>query len=163
MRSQRNFRAYIYIIGVFALAALLFGCGRKPLFFAYSSTSVEGWEPGDTLKFHVDSVEQGGDYRLSLWLRTSVSEPYPFTSLWLVMRTQLHRPDTLLCDTTECRLINEQGESVGHGISLFQYSFPLKSLHLPTGSSADIRIFHIMRREVLPGITDVGVRFDPAF
>ena len=39
------------LCGLSALAGIVTGCEDKPLAFNYCSTPVEGWEPGDTLKF----------------------------------------------------------------------------------------------------------------
>lgn len=139
-------------------------CDRRTPVLAYCPTPVEGWEPGDTLKYHIDSLAAAGRYRLSLGVRTSATMPYPFKSLWLVVRRDWHRPDTTLTDTrvdtVEVRLTDQKGDVNGRGVSLYEYSLPLEEDNLSQGTTADIRIIHIMRREVLPGVTDVGIRLD---
>lgn len=146
-----------FIILLLALAALA-GCQQQPSAFAYRSTSVDGWEPGDTLHFHIDSLKESGNYVLTLGIRTSASTPYPFQTLWLVVQQKWYNPDTLRIDTVECRLTDEKGDIAGHGVSLYQYTQPFLSQHLNAGASADFSIIHIMRREMIPGISSVGIK-----
>lgn len=153
----RAFHALL-ILSVLLLTA---ACLRHPAAFEYQSTSDDGWEPGDTLRFHIDSLHHRGNYNLSLGLRTSASTPYPFQSIWLVVRQQWHNPDTLMTDTVECRMTNSKGDVTGKGVSVYAFTKNLKQLSLPQGTSADITINHIMRREVLPGVINVGIRLDP--
>lgn len=135
-------------------------CSRQPVAHEYRSTPVEGWEPGDTLKFRIDTLRESGIYRLTLGVRTSASKPYPFRSVWLVVRQHWHRPDTLLIDTVECVLTDEKGDIAGHGVSLYQYRQPLPRIKHSEGSRAELSITHIMRREMIPGISAVGFRFE---
>lgn len=138
----------------------LIGCQRQLGAFAYRSTSVDGWEPGDTLHFHIDTLRQSGNYLLTLGIRTSASTPYPFQSIWLVVQQRWYNPDTLRTDTVECRLTDEKGDIAGHGVSLYQHTRPFLTQHLPAGASADFRIIHIMRREMLPGVAGVGIKLE---
>lgn len=141
---------------VWALAA----CREQPAAYEYRPTPVEGWEPGDTLKFSVDTLRKSGTYRLTLGVRTSASTPYPFRSVWLVVRQRWHNPDTLLVDTVECALTDEKGDITGSGVSLYQYRQPMSQMQLTEGSSAELSIIHIMRREMIPGITAVGIKLE---
>lgn len=148
------FRQIVILLVVLSVAA----CGDKPVAYDYCATPVEGWEPGDTLRFRIDTIRRSGDYELSLGVRTSASTPYPFQSLWLVVRQHWHNPERLVLDTLECRLTDEKGDVAGRGISLYQYDLPWKRVRLEAGDCADFSVYHIMRRELLPGITDVGVK-----
>lgn len=136
----------------------LLSCGRQPSAYRYCSTPVEGWEPGDTLKIHIDTLASSGTYTLSVGLRTSASTPYPFRSLWIVIRQHWHNPERIVNDTLECRLTNEKGDVTGHGVSLYQYDQPWKEVTLERGTSADLSITHYMRSEMVRGIADVGIK-----
>ena len=46
----------------------------------------------------------------------------------------------------------------GHGISTYQYNFHLTTLTLNEGDSLHIAVRHNMKREILPGISDIGIR-----
>lgn len=135
-----------------------FSCTDKPVAFDYCPTAVEGWEPGDSLKFHIDTLKHAGQYELSIGVRTSSSNPYPYQTLWLVVRQHWHNPSQELIDTIRLQLTNERGDPQGHGVTLYQYDQPWRTLQLREGQSADISIIHVMRREMLPGISDVGIQ-----
>lgn len=127
------------LCGLTALTGVVTGCEDKPLAFNYCPTPVEGWEPGDTLKFHVDTVKTAGTYRIDLGVRTSSSTPYPFQSLWLVVRQHWHNPNRELCDTVMFKLTNQRGDPNGHGVTIYQYDMPCnnsKSLPAPVPTSA---------------------------
>lgn len=142
--------------------AFLCACNDRPSAFDYRSTPVEGWELGDTLKYHVDTITTSGNYLFSLGIRTSASTPYPFQSLWLVVKQHWHNPEQEVTDTIQCQLTNDRGDAQGHGVSLYQYDQNIKTLPLPQGASADIRVYHIMRSEMIVGIADVGIKLQKA-
>lgn len=138
--------------------ASLCACTDRPSAFDYRSTPVEGWELGDTLKYHVDTIAASGNYRFSLGIRTSASTPYPYQSLWLVIKQHWHNPEQEVTDTIQYQLTNDRGDAQGHGVSLYQYDQDIKTLLLPQGASADISVYHIMRSEMIVGIADVGIK-----
>ncbi|MBR1411819.1 MAG: gliding motility lipoprotein GldH, partial [Prevotella sp.] len=46
----------------------------------------------------------------------------------------------------------------GTGINHYQYTFPLATIDLEKEEALRIIIRHDMKRELLPGITDVGIQ-----
>ena len=42
-------------------------------------------------------------------------------------------------------------------MSYYQYDFPLSTLRLKEGDSLALVVRHAMKREILPGISDVGI------
>ncbi len=146
---------------ILSLCAVLASCreGRTAA-FEYRPVPVEGWEAGDTLHFRVDTIRQGGSYRLSIGVRTSAAKPYPFRSIWLLICQHRHNPEAFTRDTLECRLANERGDALGNGTSLYTSTAAWQTVQLPEGSSADITVNHIMRRDMLQGVTDVGIKLE---
>ena len=61
-------------------------------------------------------------------------------------------------DTLNCDLIDKHGNNKRSGVSQYQYLFPLKTLPLQRGDSLHLEVHHDMKREILPGITSVGIR-----
>ena len=57
-----------------------------------------------------------------------------------------------------CSLISEHGVAKGRGISNYQYIFHLTTLKLEQGDKLRVAVRHDMKREILPGIADIGVR-----
>ena len=61
-------------------------------------------------------------------------------------------------DEINCKLVSEEGEIGGDGISYFQYQFPVRDLRLHQGDSIHLSVTHNMKREIMPGIDDAGIR-----
>ena len=94
-------------------------------------------------------------YQFALGLRSSDS--YPYTVIWLAVEREFSHPDTLRRDTVKCQLMDSVTHRMGKGIYMYQYDVPLPSMTLHYGQTGQVRIIHLMQREVLPGIHDVGV------
>ncbi len=142
------------IISIFAIA-LLCSCGDGPAFMEYKHTPQSGWEKNDTISFCVPAAEKSGDYALTLLLRTD--NTFPFMSVEMLVdvteeRSLQHERYTMICELT-----NERGITKGNGINLFQHSFPIATRHLEPGDSLHVTVRHNMKREILPGIPDVGL------
>lgn len=136
-------------------------CKENAAAYTFSSTPVDGWERSDVLTFPVDSVTSEGDYRIDVSVRTSSARAYPFRTLWLVVGQQWKNPAEVRSDTVVCRLVNDDGDPDGRGVSLLQYDFPVDTVRLVSGTCGQITVRHIMRRDILLGISDIGVKVTP--
>lgn len=56
-----------------------------------------------------------------------------------------------------CRLMNKSGHTQGQGINYYQYEFIVADIPLNAGDSLRIGIRHDMKREILPGLSDLGI------
>ena len=121
MRSLIHIKLWAVAVLLCCAFTCFVACGERPVAYDFCSTSVEGWEPGDTLKFHVDTLDASGVYNLSIGVRTSSSTPYPYQTLWMVVRQQWHHPDQVMLDTIKMQLTNEFGDPQGHGVTLYQF------------------------------------------
>ena len=141
---------------------LFASCNRSVKYNQYAHTSVVGWEKNDVLSFDVPPLEQDGEYARQLGLR--ITSAYPFMSLSLIVDTKKWSAGTVPSDytqsrdTLQCELINNEGRSLGQGIGSYQYTFSLPTVHYAAGDSLHIEVRHDMKREILPGISDVGVK-----
>lgn len=61
-------------------------------------------------------------------------------------------------DTIQCKLIDKNGATTGQGISYYQYNFPINVYQLNKNDSIHVTIRHDMKREILPGISDIGLK-----
>ena len=59
--------------------------------------------------------------------------------------------------TLPCRLMNKRGNTQGQGINYYQYDFIVADIPLNAGDSLRIGIRHDMKREILPGLSDLGI------
>lgn len=149
-------RSNIRFIAALTLTATLtiVSCDRKTVYDRFEH--VNGWERGDTVTFAVRPVKADGMYKEEVGLRINAS--YPFMGLCIIADQRIIPGDIMRSDTLNCKLIDKKGNAKGRGLSCFQYRFHTTSMRLSKGDSLIIKIRHNMKREVLPGIEDVGIR-----
>lgn len=145
----------LYIIGV-ALLLLLTACNRQTVYNHYEHTPVTGWEKNDTLIFYTEPLTATSQYVEEVGVR--ISGDYPFMSLILIIDQTILPSFETRSDTLTCSLIDERGNAKGYGVSHYQYKFPLMTLPLREGDRLHISVRHDMKREILPGISDVGIK-----
>ena len=153
MASKRYTLLY-YIVAVLLLTA----CNKRTEYFHYESTPEGGWERSEHLSFTISDISADGTYEETLGLRTSGN--YPYRNVQLIVTQHINPYGKTFCDTVSAMLIDERGITLGDGAIHYQYTFPLRQLTLTAGQSIAIAIRHDMMREVLPGITDVGIRLE---
>ena len=139
-----------------SVVLLFLSCCPEKLFDEYKPTPVTGWEKNDTISFEVPRITENGFYGLELGLRTNGA--YPFTAITLIVELTVFPRGNSYKDTINCELVDQKGKELGNGVSYFQYLFPIRKESLETGDSLRVNIRHDMKREVLPGISDVGMK-----
>ena len=138
------------------VAMLLTACDHRTIYDRYESTALSGWEKNDTITFAIRPLKDAATYRALLGVRTTDS--YPFTSLTLIVEQEIMPAHRVLVDTICCELTDEQGKVLGDGIGYRQYQFEVRQLQLQEGDSLHVVVRHDMKREILPGICDVGIK-----
>lgn len=138
-----------------AAAVILTACQRNTLYDQYGHTSATGWDKNDTLTFHVPRLTDGGLFSRELRLR--INSSYPFRALTLVVEQTVFPDHTVRTDTVNCPLSNADGSRPVRGVGFYQYAFPIPPVRLEKGDSLKINIHHYMKRDILPGITDIGI------
>lgn len=131
-------------------------CTDDALYRSYQSVPIDGWDAADPVAFQVDTLRQPTTCHILLNVRTSAMEAYDFRTLYLEVRQQWNGR-LLRCDTIACLLSDERGEIEGDGVMRYQYTFPVSTVSLPAGSVGYLRVRHLMRREILEGISDIGI------
>lgn len=143
-------RLLLMICTAVALAA----CTPNKVYDHYDHTPIWGWERNDTLVFNVPPVDAAGKYVSRMGMR--INGAYPFMGLTVIVEQTVMPSRRTVVDTITCDLINADGTPRGRGVGYYQYSFPVTVEHLDEGDSLHVTIRHNMRREILPGISDVG-------
>lgn len=149
-----NLRALIFALFVL----LLVGCQDRKVYHRYAATDIEGWDVTERIEFPVDTLIEGGTFRPTLHLRITTGGEYPFQSIAIAV-TQRWTCDTVLMertDTLQCRFTTPSGHRLEKGISRSQFAYSLPALQLPARAVGKISIVHLMRKETIPGISDVG-------
>lgn len=137
------------------LSVLFAACNDKKVYDTFHHTPLAGWEKNDSLSFDVHKLKTSGRYLSTLALR--IDDEYPFMGLTLIVEQTVHPSHTKHVDTLNCALIGANGIPKGQGIGYYQYAFGVTSMNLQKGDSLHISVRHNMKREILPGISNVGV------
>lgn len=147
---------------------LIQSCDEQTAFSHYHSLSSHGWLASDTIRIDVDTIRMDAQYQVNLGIRTSSAHAYPYQNLTLVVEQQWttdassSRPLTSLSkDTLQIAIITPSGDIVGEGVSSYQYIVPFPSLHLYPGVKGTFKVYHLMRKRQLSGITNVGIEIIP--
>lgn len=141
----------------FILATMAFAvvaCSHLPVYSHYEHIDSEGWQREDTITF-TTAVANTADYQMMLGLRTT--NAYPYTSLTFVARCLTANNGIILNDTITLNITDDDGNSNGRGIMIFQHSHTLPTHALHAGDTLTVSVSHLMSRHLLPGVTDVGL------
>ena len=143
-------------IGTFLFLLLLAtACQNDKVYDTFLHTPLSGWEKNDTLTFNIPQIRKSDVYYSGLTLR--INNDFPFKSLTLIVEQTIWPSHARYTDTLNCNLIGDNGIAKGHGVSYYQYDFPIRNLHLQTGDSLHIQVRHDMKREILPGVSNIGI------
>ena len=145
-------------ICLLTVALALAGCNRQTVYHHYEKASVDGWERNDTLVFNVSPASSDAVLQEEVQLR--INNKYPFMGLSLIVEQTTFPSNVRRVDTLNCHLIDKKGGVEGKGINYVQYGFYLTDISVSEGDSLSIALHHNMKREILPGIIDLGIRLD---
>ena len=144
----------IVMIFMITAMAVMSSCTGNKVYDKYQHTPISGWEKNDTLKFEVPKMNANGVFAANLGLR--INSSFPFMGLTLIVEQTIYPSHLTRSDTINCQLIDKTGKSKGLGISYYQYNFALSHVSLNKGDSLVVKVRHNMKREILPGISDIG-------
>lgn len=143
------------VLATVATAAVLTACDEVIVYSHYEHTHLTGWERNDTILFCIPSMSQPGRFDETLGVR--INDTYPFTSISLIVEQRVYPGYRSRRDTIKCTLADENGIFRGPGVDLHQNTFQLGHIDLKRGDSLTVKVRHVMKRETLPGISDIGI------
>ena len=146
------------IISILLLTAVwgMTSCNRQQTVYSqYEHIDGTAWEKTDTITFDVPPFKTAGTYHKKLGLR--LAEGFPFMTLSIEMELQVLPKGMIYSSQHKLSVIDQQGNPKGKGLSLYQYEFDLGKVELEEGDSLHIRVAHNMKREILPGVMDIGI------
>lgn len=140
----------------FMIGAVLFAsCTNATIYHAYQSIDEEGWSKHDTLVYRLPPDSVRDIYSINIGLRTS--DTYRYTGLWLVIAQDLEKKGSFVRDTINYQITDKNGIMLGKGYATHQQEKPFLTIRTTPYGGRTIKIFHIMKREVISGIKDVGI------
>ena len=125
----------LYMAALTATVASAVSCSDSRTYDHYESVPLQGWLRNDTLVFDVPRQWEG-TYQLDLGIRAA--QTYPYRSISMLME----------------RLAGQDG------ISSTEILHPVTTFHLNRNDSLHITVHHIMSRDAVPGISDIGLRME---
>ena len=131
---------------------------RPVMEHTYRSLPTEGWSTYEPMNFFMDTLREDGWYNLRIGIR--LTEDFPYRSVWLQVSQTWNDSMPVRLDTVVCRLTDSDGDFSGSGLSVYQYEFPIGHFFLKKGAAGRIMVRHLMRREMLPGVSDIGILLD---
>ncbi|HBN46811.1 MAG TPA: gliding motility lipoprotein GldH [Prevotella sp.] len=137
---------------------LCVACTGNKVYDHYNHTPIGGWEKIDTLKFDVSPLKKSGLYATSMGLR--INNAFPFISMTLIVEQTVLPANKTVIDTINCPLVDKNGRVKGKGVGFYQYHFPVSLMTLHENDSLHITVRHDMKREILPGVSDVGIELE---
>ena len=128
---------------------------QQTVYANYAPIDDTTWEKTDTITFDVPPVKAAGTYQEKLGLR--LADDFPFLALSMDIEIQVQPKGILHSSQHKFSVIDQGGNPKGKGLSLQQYTFDLGDLELEEGDSLHISMAHNMKREILPGVVDLGI------
>ncbi len=150
MRSKHLICLMILTAGLLSTA-----CTPQQGYSRFEHIPSTDWEKADTIDFLIPPVAESGTYQEALHLRINTS--FPFQSLTVEVIETVYPENSRKRYVRNCPLIDKNGNIKGAGVSLFQYTYPLGDIQLNRGDSVRIAVTHCMAREIMNGVTDVGI------
>lgn len=127
------------------------------LYHHYETVADEGWDKEDTLLFSTDTLRETASCSLEVEMRTTMDYPYRSLSM-MVEETAVPTGEKRVYSVT-LQIATDEGERNGEHISICTLGEVLPGEHkVMKGNVVNYKIYHKMRRQVLPGIKDVGVK-----
>ena len=152
-RKQFSFsNLAMFVIIVLALVA----CNDSRVYDKYQSLSIDGWGRTDTVTFNVPRQEEG-IYNMDLGMR--VFQNYPYKSITLIVERTVIRTQHKKQTSQSYQVIDNEGRLVGkRGITTSAIEQRIGIFPLQRNDSLKVSVYHIMSKELLPGISDIGIQ-----
>lgn len=140
------------------VSLFFFSCEQKAVYEQYQAIHNTTWEKNKEYYFTFQIEDISVPYNLTLEVRNN--NLYPYQNLWIFCNEE--QPiGPLKRDTLECILADEYGKWHGHGISLFQSSFPVRTHYKFQHTGQYTFSFRQgMRCDALKGIQEIGFRVE---
>jgi gliding motility-associated lipoprotein GldH len=159
MDKNRIQRVNLKWLVVPALLLFMWACDFSRVYEDYKPIEKEGWHKDSLVSFNVDITDTISANNLMVNVRNMGN--YPNSNIWLFVK--IYSPDgKCIGDTIEYTLADLSGKWKGSGIGdIFDNQFPFKSnVNFPVSGEYRVEVQHGMRKTILPGISDIGIRIE---
>lgn len=134
---------------------IITSCQDSPFFIEYTPVDTSGWDSHDYQRYCIGSSPTDRTASFTVGVRTTPL--YPHTNISLRVRL-FEQGRVVMTDTVHFNLEGRDHLSLSQALPLSTHELPLhKTYPLKKDSIYRLRIYHIMRLDPLPGISDVGI------
>lgn len=156
--TRQALRGFGRIVLLLLAVLLTVACDEARTYDHFEHVDTEGWDSADAVCFDVPR-QSSGTYTMTLGLRHTLD--YPYTNLGVVVESTIFPRRTVVRDTISCVMNDGVGKPTGQrGISVSEQSAGVRAFQLQQGDSLHVAVHHIMQRQELPGICEVGLRLE---
>lgn len=137
--------------------ALLCSCSRQTRYSEQLAVNAEGWRSDAALSFEYEATDTASLCDVLIGVRHN--EQYPNQNLWLFVEQM--RPDSsVVRDTVQCFLIDNQGRWIGSGIGDMHFTQVYYKQQVRFAQKGVYRysIAHGMRYDALVGVSDISLK-----
>lgn len=131
-------------------------CTDGTVLHSYKPLPADGWDKRDTICFDVPQTETDINGTLLIGLRTTSN--IGMQDVVLAVEQIGETASLCRCDTIRYPLTDAEGNALSKGVNTHQYETQHIPFHIQKGQSCSVRIHHLMRKETILGISEVGIR-----
>jgi gliding motility-associated lipoprotein GldH len=145
----------IILIGLLLLSA----CDSNRLYEKNLAIDKSEWHRSEKALFEFEVKDTSARYNILLNFRHSGN--YSYKNLYLFTKTK-SPTGKIAIDTAQMVFADEKGHWMGKGIGdIYDYQFKFKKgVTFPDSGNYQFEIEQAMRDEVLPNVTDIGLRIE---
>lgn len=151
-----NYRVKI-VLGLCVIGSIIASCSQDVVFDKHQRIAHGAWHEDSVFRFQVPITDTVPRYDIYIHVRNTTD--YPNSNLYFFLNT--HFPDgRVFRDTVECFLAKMSGEWNGKGIGKIRSNTFLfrTGVWFPQSGVYEFTFENAMRKEVLEGITDIGIK-----
>jgi gliding motility-associated lipoprotein GldH len=150
---------------VILLLLLLMGCQEHALYHQSRSISPYGWHTADTLYYDIPIGRAALASTVDVFLELRNTLQYPYRDVPLVVESQFiplrAKPRKPQTKYIRYLLTDEIGHWTGAGWgSSYQHAVPIERYRITRQGTLRLKVYHRMKRAMLPGIENIGVRVE---
>ena len=147
-------RTLLYVLAVGGL--LTASCAGDTLVHRYAALPADGWARRDTVCFDLPVYAENISGILTVGLRTKTGVAIRD----IVLAVEQCDSDAFVVrrDTVCYPLTDSEGDALTSGVNFHQYETQFVPFRMEKDRKGCVRIYHLMTRETIPGITELGIR-----
>jgi len=151
--SHSSFWKWYQVLLLFPVCC--FSCQPTTCFYSYQPVDPHGWSVTDTLRFQLPADSTSVLRTFSLGVRYNNLMPY--RKLWLVLE---QRGDHIRRDTMCLQTALEDGRWDASGVICHETEEVCVAAYTASSRPTELLVYHIMSRQEIQGIMEVGVKVE---